>query len=780
MSVFLPFAQSFQAAVKAFQLYGPTHPRTVDALDAALGATNALFSDGKGCRIAVTGGRLYFGKERQNSQNLHISALLRQMEDRQINGFSLTPGVTPEELYSLTLLFTMKHAQIMEAGGPDKVLEDREVKNIKILQSRLEEVGEDEDLISMQGAAQLMGQVAALGGMMGGGAAGDGSGSSEAGGLPGPGGPGGGAGGEGGASGSGSTGTFSVSHSGLLKGFLAGLARGGMASADLTGLPAFLGEIGVEAGGSHVGEMLFGAMQSLLPDQQVGMLRGISGLPSGPLRQALTQIAPSFLETSLGGAFAQGHTASEPLGQATKEVLSLASNPRNALQKALDSMRQQGMSEEQIHELTEIITWDSQPFEDRIEKLLQDQKIFEMPMEKVLSFMRELLEGGRTQDFLRLMKHYATGLHNPAVARRMQVAEGFEHIASWVDIPGMPEPLIEALLEILRIHYGREKDPQVHAWTAKSIENLLWHWVQSGDPNRAEREWEELTDTVTELSLPAPWKAQATANLLARLGNPERMEKVLSLLYLIDRDSAAKEIHPFLVMLGATSARYLAQSLAEEQDRSKRGRLLEALKAMGNAAVGPLQEALDSQEWFVVRNALNVLGEIGAPDMAPDLARVLKHPDLRVVKSAISALWKIGGRQAESLITAELRNPDPDTQMEALFCLGEMKAKNSALAIAELTKPAKLLQGNVSQKVRERAIEILGRLGTPFALDIFADLIKRKGFFGGSTEPFEIRAATARGLKAFGTPEAIGILAAAVQAEPKGAERRALETVLNG
>lgn len=783
MSLFLPFAQSFQAGVKSFQLYGPAHPRTVEALEASLGAVGSLFTGDKGCRIAVTAGRLYFGKDRQDSKNLHISALLRTMEDRQINGFTMVPGVTLEELKSLMTLFTMKPAQIQDAGGPAKVLEDRNVQNIRILQSRLEEIGDDEDLVSLQGAAQLMGQLAAMGGGggEGGGAGSRGTGSFSLAGI-GEGGQGGG-GGNGGPGGAGEAGLeapTATRHAGLLKGFLSGLARGGMATADLSGLPAFLGQLGLEAHDPNVGEMIFGAMQALPAEQQVGLLRGIAGIPAGAVRQSLAQATSTFVETSLGGAFGEGHTSVAPLAQAAEEILPLSGNPKRALQQTLDALRQQGMSEAQIQELADIVTWDSQPFEERLQKLMEDQKIFEMPLDKVLAFLRELLEGGRNQDFLKLMKHYATGLHAPAVARRAQVAEGFQRIAGWVDIPGIPDSILEPLLGILRIHYGREKDPEVHAWTSRGVECLLWHWVQNGDPRRAEREWEELTDTVTELSLPAPWKAQATADLLARLGSTERLTKVVALLYLIDRDTAAKEVHPFLVMLGGTSARFLAQSLAEEQDRMKRGRLLEALKAMGTVAVAPLMEALDAPEWYVVRNALNVLGEIGTPDMAGDIGRAALHKDTRVVKAAIGALWKLGGRQAESIITAHLRHPDPETQMEALFCLGEMKAKNSALAIAELTKPPKLLQGGPSQKVRERAIEILGQLGTPFALDLFSELIKRKGLFGGATEPFEIRAATARGLKAFGTAEAMGILRKAVEDEPKGAERRALEAILNG
>ncbi len=768
MNAFLPFVQAFQAAIKATQLYGIQHPRYQEALSQAFGHLETLVSgtqEGRPLRIDLAHGRLFVGKVRQDTKQLHVGALVRQMDDRQLPGLIIVPGVTPEELQTLLLLFNMKPSQIQEAGGADRFLEEAGTLHIRILTTRLQEVGEDEDLVPVKAAADLLEQLAARGE---GGGEGEGSGEGE-----------GKGGGEEG-SGSGAGPAAPPATAGLLRGFLTGIARGGMAPVDLTSMAAFLGQYGLPVGDPQTAEIVRAALRDLPAEQRVGVLRGVAQLPGGALRSALSQATHDLVDSSLSGAYEEGHVATEPLSRATEEVLALAPNPMATLHQALDALRQRGMSEEQIQEIMEIVTWDRQSVEERLGKLMDGEKLWELPQEKVLSFLRELLEGGRTKEFQKLMQRYATGLHVAAVGRRMQVAEGFERIANWVEVPGIPPDLLESLLEILRIHYGREKDPQVHAWTSRAMEALLWNWVQNGDPLRAEREWTELTDTVTEMSLPAPWKAQATADLRARLGNPERMDKVLAMMFLIDRESAAKTIHPFLVMLGGTAARHLAQSLADEQDRTHRGRLLEAMKAMGVAAAGPLLESLEAKEWFVVRNALNVLGEIGTEEQVPDVGHALNHPDPRVVRAAIGALWKLGGRQAEQLITGELKHPDPATQMEALFCLGEMKARNAALAIAELTKPPKLLQGTVNPKVRERAIETLGKLGTPFALDIFSDLLKRKGLFGGSTEPFEIRVATARALRFFGTPEALAILSKAVDREPKGTERSALEAVLNG
>lgn len=750
MSAFLAFAQALQNALKGLQLYGSAHPSTVSGLEAVQTALNALNRETRGFRISVARGRLYFGKELQESGNLFVAALLKQMEERQIHGIAFAPGSMPEELSALFRILLLKPAQVLASGGAGKLLEGAQAKSIRIINVRLEEVGEDEDLVAVKGVAELM----------------DRSGNtrlaSEA--------PRGEAAGGGGGSG--------VSHAALIQGFLSGLARGGQTRVDLRGFGGLLEQLGLETHGPYVRELFQGSLKALPPDQRLSVLQGIRALPQGPLRQTLVQSAPPFVEASLPEAYAHGTIDVGALARAAEEILPLSPDPRNAFQKALDGLRRQGMSEAQIQEMVDLVTWEGQPFEDRIRKVLEGNRIFELPQDKVLSLLRELLEAGRDQEFLRLLRHYASGLHSPAVLRRKGVAEAFERIAAWVEVPGMPGPLLETLLEILRLHYGQEKDPEVHASTAAALEHLLWHWVQNGDPSRAHQEWEQLTDAVTGLHLPpAPWKAKATEQILARLGSAERIDKVLSLMFLTEREAAATEIHPYLAMLGAGAATHLAERLTGEQDRIRRGRLLEALKAMGDVALSPLMRSLASEEWFVVRNALLVVGEIATAKHVEAIAKTLHHKDARVLRAAITALWKLGGRPSEQHIAAQLRHTDPEIQMEALFCLGEMKAKNSATAIAELTKAPGLLQGGPPLKVRERAVETLGKLGTPFALDILAPLLKRRGLFAGSTEPFEIRVASARALKAFGTPEALRILAAVVEAEPKGPERGALEAI---
>jgi len=437
------------------------------------------------------------------------------------------------------------------------------------------------------------------------------------------------------------------------------------------------------------------------------------------------------------------------------------------------------MSEEQLKDLLEILTWESQAPETKLAKLLKDQRAFELPQEKVLAFLRELLEGGRIQEFLRLLRHYGGGLFAPALARRKAVAEGCVIIADWVDIPGMPTGVIHELEQLLIQAWNREKDPVVHAAISRAAEHVLWHWVIQGDPRRMAALMGELQDAVTELSPPAPWKSEASRELIERLGSPQRLNAITERIYRMERADLQTQVLPFLQILGPASANFLVERLAQEPDRTRRSRLLEVLKACGSVSEAPLLEALHAPEWFVVRNALIVLAEVAGAERLPEIQTCLAHGDGRVRRAAIRAVGRTGGRSAESAILPLLFQKDPETQMEVLFTLTELGSKNAVPGLLHFLRTFKA-KGNPSQeKVREKTIEVLGALQSPSVIPVLEELLARhRKFFMESKEPLGVRLAALRALLAQESPEAQGIISRLLDAEPQGPERQALEQAL--
>ncbi len=786
MTTSLDFLVSFQWALKTCRLYGPTHARNAEGVSALQGGYQRFLKDKAQIQIAARSGKMFVDKVIEDSQNLQIKALANEFEEHGIHALLLYPGATLEELQALIDVLCLKPAQMRVQGGAKKLLEDKGVLRIRILAVRLEDVSERGEipaalLESMAGWAAAMPSPGAQASAAGA--------PTSVPGTPGPASVGpripvppsgapaltGQA-----ASGVGTQGHGLGSLVEQMRGFLLGRIAGSPGAPDLSGLGGYLQSLGMDQQGVQPGTQgaVRQALASLAPEQQIELFRGAAGLHAGPLRNLFARLSNTMAAPSFAAAYARGSISEEKAGEIAEQLNPLSPNPEQWRDELVKALRQEGMTEGQLRNLVDIMGWESQAPEVKLAKLLEGQRIFEMPVEKVLAFMREMLEGGRNLEFLRLMRHFSTGLSVPAVARRAAVASAFEQIADWVDIPGMPLPLMEELMELLSRTFGREKDPEVHQFISRAVEHILWFWVESGNPAKAHELFSDLQDVVTELSLPAPWKAQATGDLLARLGAPDRLNKVLTQLFQMDREEGSARIHPYLRMLGPTAANYLVERLTDEPDRGRRNHLLEALKACGQIAEAPLLESLKSEEWFVLRNAIIVLGEIAGPERVQDLLPFLGHSDVRVAGAAIRAIGRMGGRAAETSLIPLLGHRDPGIQMEVLFILNEMGTKQAVPALIEMAKREGRFKA-VQERVRVRALEVLGSLGSASSIPALVELMaRRRGFFTDNREPLPIRTAALKALICLNTRESQEALRAVLAREPRGPEKESLEAVL--
>jgi HEAT repeat protein len=138
----------------------------------------------------------------------------------------------------------------------------------------------------------------------------------------------------------------------------------------------------------------------------------------------------------------------------------------------------------------------------------------------------------------------------------------------------------------------------------------------------------------------------------------------------------------------------------------------------------------------------------------------------------VRALWKLGGPLAEPHLLARLKDTDGGTLEEILFAFGQMKSEGSLAALTELIQDKRVIE-----KMRIQGLDTLAHIGSPKALPLLLECLRRKGFFGGG-EPPAIRLAAARALAALGTPEALAALQKVYETEPKGEEREGFQRLL--
>ncbi len=164
----------------------------------------------------------------------------------------------------------------------------------------------------------------------------------------------------------------------------------------------------------------------------------------------------------------------------------------------------------------------------------------------------------------------------------------------------------------------------------------------------------------------------------------------------------------YLKTLDRAGTSLLLDLLAEEMDRDARLFLIELLKDLGKNQVALLGEQLSDRRWYVVRNAVRILGDTGTDQAIAYLHKVADHKDVRIREENIHALLNIGGRKAAGILARYLKDKDEGIQVAALRGIGKLQGLGDTEAryvmdYAELRK--------LKQREQEHALEAIAVLG---------------------------------------------------------------------
>jgi hypothetical protein len=745
MSDFLQLAQTLAMALKALQMYTAAHPRAKEAVAATHAALDRWLAESSRLQFVVTGAKAFADGVVQDGRNPHVATLVRLVSERGVSGFVFERGVAEGECLAFLQALSLKSQKLEEQGGIELLLQAADVRRIKVSQIRYQAVQEGEEgatddrppanLISPSQDPLLKAireaLVAALSG------------------APGPAGPG--------------------ERRGL--GFLRGFQ------------PADLGQLGPLGYELGLGEGMptptqLGTLRQILmglePDVQLSLLGGLASLPDHPAALALgvKALAGEILAVSVGSALALGATWPQLRGPLEHILRPLPD--RESLVRALAAhLRGTGQDASQAEALLRQVDWDTLSLEAKLVKVLEEGYLFELSLPQRLAFLRELLDLRRFEAFLRVQDLLMEALRDDRVEIRLKAAQTLLGVARWVVEPGLPPGGEGPMAEALRAHFAWEPEPPVHRWTAEALDALLSALVLRGELVHAVSGLQELEGLCAFLGEPQPWRMEAFDRLRAVLARPELMDAAVAHILDVGRHLLADEVQPYLEFLGAPMARHLVTRLGEEGDRTRRGRLVEALRSLGSLSLPPLLEALASPVWYLVRNALALLADLGDAGCLPAIAPLLRHAEPRVRRTAVRALWKLGGPASEPHLLARLKDTDPETLHEILFGLGQLRSEGSVAPVAELAQDKR-----IQERLRAQAIDTLGLIASPRTLPVLAELLRRKGLFSAA-EPQAIRMSAARALSALGLPEAREALQRVIDAEPRGEDREAFLRLLS-
>lgn len=214
------------------------------------------------------------------------------------------------------------------------------------------------------------------------------------------------------------------------------------------------------------------------------------------------------------------------------------------------------------------------------------------------------------------------------------------------------------------------------------------------------------------------------------------------------------------------AAEVLLGLLANSKVRRERFAYLEVLKSMPQG-LDQVIHMLGHEQWFVVRNVADLMGDVRLEESVPELGRLLAHHDGRVRLSAAIALAKIGTASTVEPLRRAMKAGEPDVRIQILSGIGRA---SRALAMPLVT----LIEVETNPDVTREAFAALGRIGSPEAVQALAKSAEPGGRLVGRKSAAS-RVAAVEGLRLAGATRVLQSLADDADGQVKDAARRALD-----
>src|SRR5207244_4921923 len=159
-------------------------------------------------------------------------------------------------------------------------------------------------------------------------------------------------------------------------------------------------------------------------------------------------------------------------------------------------------------------------------------------------------------------------------------------------------------------------------------------------------------------------------------------------------------IEALLEAIGTAATRNLLLALAEENNRSRRRRLLNFVASLGSVIVPEVKHFLNDWRWFVVRNMIVLVRAVNDKTLLPDIRRVAVHPDLRVRLEAIKTLIALEPNPPRGLLEDAIKDPDPKLAEKAIILVGNYGIKEAVDPLLQVVDGNDLFGGRRLLRIR--------------------------------------------------------------------------------
>lgn len=337
---------------------------------------------------------------------------------------------------------------------------------------------------------------------------------------------------------------------------------------------------------------------------------------------------------------------------------------------------------------------------------------------------RQAMEGAMEEKSLQSAHEEALHLADMEVAPHMPITEDdLRALAHEIqkDSADKMSKLLDILFNMLYLADSIEEFKDV----ARILNNSVEYSIRHGSLKDAAAIFRRTKEIIDRSSSEEMKKALGT--VLSHASSPSVVRFVGEL---IDSKEGLDEKHfrQYVSVLGPGAIGPFMELLGELKTISGRKNAIIALSYLGKMDVSRVVRGLKDDRWYVVRNVVHILRNIGDRKVIGHLLPVVGHEDPRVRKEVVKTLGQLGGQQAAQTVQGMLDDPDKTVRSAAIRALGSTGTEYAKAVVIERVSDRGIL--NVDFHEMKEYFDVLSRWRQQDVFEFLMDILRKNPFFG--------------------------------------------------
>lgn len=278
---------------------------------------------------------------------------------------------------------------------------------------------------------------------------------------------------------------------------------------------------------------------------------------------------------------------------------------------------------------------------------------------------------------------------------------------------------------VFEILIGEEEIPGFRE-TCGVVDNLYDRFIQQADFKSAVRMLHGIQELEATEAEHSPARVKRLAESRMRTADKLRIDQIV----------AALNGHPgcdvescrgLLQGLPVETLPYLVGTLGDLEHFATRSMMCDTLAERGAERIDTIGNGVFDKRWYVVRNIVVILGNIGGPRALYFLEKAVKHSDERVRREVIEALVRMDPSSSSHILRVALLDKNPELRIVAIRALSTRSDDETAAVVRTRITGSSFKKLEPTEQ--KELLGALARIQGDEAIPVFRKLIGGFGWF---------------------------------------------------